>query len=244
MNEKGYPIDLNADLGEGGDHDSALLQLITSANIACGGHAGDQTSMEITVRKARQYKVNIGAHPSYPDRVNFGRVQMKISPEHLTESLYQQISALKAVCEAQGAKLFHVKPHGAFYNQAAYSKHLGLVLIKVIQQIDQNLKLMILADSPLVTLAKEHGLAVIEEAFADRAYLSDGSLAPRNMSGAVLESDNDAIQQVEKIITKQSINTLDAGSIVISADTICLHGDNAHALIFAKLISQQLTNAN
>ena len=241
LNPKAYPIDLNADLGEGGLHDNALLQVITSANIACGGHTGDRASMETTVRLALASGVFIGAHPSFPDRENFGRQSIEISDQELLTSIYQQINSLKAVCDSLGAKLFHVKPHGAFYSQAAFSEHLGLLLIKAIKQIDPSLKLMILASSPLVELAKQHGLEVIEEAFADRAYLADGSLAPRQLTGAVIENDAQALAQVENIINQQPITTLDNGTILVSADSICLHGDNEHALSFAKLISTRLT---
>lgn len=241
LNPKAYPIDLNADLGEGGQHDNALLQLITSANIACGGHAGDPVSMETKVKLALASGVNIGAHPSFPDRENFGRQSMVISDQELSTSLCHQISSLKAICDSLGAKLFHVKPHGAFYNQAAFSEHLGLLLINVIKQVDPKLKLMILASSPLVELAKQHGLEVIEEAFADRAYLADGSLAPRQLKGAVIEDDAQALAQVDKIINQQPITTLDNGTTLLTADSICLHGDNEHALSFAKLISARLT---
>ncbi len=239
---KAYPIDLNADLGEGGLHDKALLQLVTSANIACGGHAGDPQSMETTVKLALTSAVNIGAHPSFPDREHFGRKAITITDTALTDSLYEQISNLKAVCDAVGAKLFHVKPHGALYNQAAYSEHLGLILINVIKKIDPNLSLMILASSPLVQLAKHHGLAVIEEAFADRAYLTDGSLASRGQAGAVIEDDEQVLKQVEKLIKQQAITTLDGNEIVISANSICLHGDNPQALCFAKQIVKKLSS--
>jgi len=244
LNSRNYPIDLNADLGEGGQHDEALLQLITSANIACGGHTGDRQTMENTVKLAHHQSVNIGAHPSFPDREHFGRKAMTITDTALTDSLYEQISSLKGVCDAVGAKLFHVKPHGALYNQAAYSERLGHILINVIKKIDPNLSLMVLASSPLVQLAKHHGLTVIEEAFADRAYLTDGSLASRGQTGAVIEDAEQVLKQVEKLIKQQAITTLDGNDIVISANSICLHGDNQHALCFAKLIAKKLTKIN
>ncbi|QFU20422.1 5-oxoprolinase subunit PxpA [Shewanella eurypsychrophilus] len=240
LNSRAYPIDLNADLGEGGLHDEALLQLITSANIACGGHIGDTASMEVTVKLALASGVNIGAHPSYPDREHFGRQSIIISDSELFDSLFQQIVVIKEVCDAINAKLFHVKPHGALYNKAAENTHLGLLLIKVIKQVDPKLKLMILANSPLAKLAKQHGLDVIEEAFADRAYLNSGMLAPRQMKGAVLADDAQALVQVDKIINQQPITTLDGGTVLVSADSICLHGDNEHALRFAQKIRKVL----
>ncbi len=178
VNVKSYPIDLNADLGEGGLHDEALLQIVTSANIACSGHTGDQQTMTAAVKAALENNVKIGAHPSYPDTINFGRAPMDISNQVLRESISEQIWALKSVCERQGAEMFHVKPHGAFYNKVAKNEAMGLILIEVIKRIDPSLKLMILAGSPLVKQAELAGLTVIEEAFADRAYLNDGSLAP------------------------------------------------------------------
>ncbi|AQS35267.1 putative lactam utilization protein B-like protein [Shewanella psychrophila] len=241
-NQNTYPIDLNADLGEGGHHDEALLQLITSANIACGGHTGDRTSMETTVKLALASGVNIGAHPSFPDRENFGRQSIDITDQELLTSLNQQIGSLKAVCSSLGAKLFHVKPHGALYNQAAFSERLGLILINAIKRIDPSLKLMILAASPLVPLARQHGLTVIEEAFADRTYLADGSLAPRTMSGAVIEDDNQSIKQVEQVLANRPLSTLDGSMLQLKADSICLHGDNEHALRFAQKITEYLKN--
>lgn len=235
-----YPIDLNADLGEGSVNDQALLQIITSANIACGGHAGDQASMRQTVKLAKQYNVQIGAHPSYPDRANFGRQTMELSPNELLSSIYDQIGALKQICDSLEVKLHHVKPHGALYNQAAENSGLGQIIIEAIKRVDPNLKLMMLAGSSLVQQAREQGIEVIEEAFADRAYLTSGILASRKLAGAVIEDAQTAMKQVEHIINNQPIATLDSGSVIIKANSICLHGDNEHALTFAKLISQHL----
>jgi len=243
-NPKGYPIDLNADLGEGGKFDSQLLSLITSVNIACGGHAGDTLSMRNAVTQALKNSINVGAHPSFPDRENFGRVSIEISEKQLSDSIYQQIMALRAICDELGAKLFHVKPHGAFYNEVAKDKVLGLVLIDVIKRIDPELKLMILAGSPLVKQARQHGLTVIEEAFADRAYLNDGSLAPRNWSGAVIHNPQQALQQVRELIGNMPVKTLNGEPIIINAASICLHGDNEQALEFARLISKKLTEVS
>ncbi|RTR27443.1 5-oxoprolinase subunit PxpA [Shewanella atlantica] len=239
-NPKGYPIDLNADLGEGGKFDPQLLSLITSANIACGGHAGDPHSMRKAVTHALKNSVNVGAHPSFPDRKNFGRTRVDISEAQLSDSIYQQIMALRAICDELGAKLFHVKPHGAFYNEVAKNKVLGLILIDVIKLIDPELKLMILAGSPLVKLARQQGLTVIEEAFADRTYLNDGSLAPRSKDGSVIHDPQQALQQVRQIIRNMPVKTLDGKPIIINATSICLHGDNEQALEFARQISSLL----
>jgi len=243
-NPKGYPIDLNADLGEGGKFDSELLMLINSANIACGGHAGDPQSMRETVTQALKSKVKVGAHPSFPDRHHFGRKSIDISNKQLSDSIYQQIMALRAICDELGAKLFHVKPHGALYHEVANNEVLGLILIDVIKRIDPALKLMILAGSPLVKQARQHGLTVIEEAFADRTYLNDGSLAPRSGEGAVIHDPQLAWQQVRQIIENKPVTTLGDPPLIIKADTICLHGDNEQALAFAKLISEKLTETS
>lgn len=238
-----YPIDLNADLGEGGAHDAALLHIITSANIACGGHAGDQASMRQTVTQAKQCNVLIGAHPSYPDRVNFGRQTMELSKNELLDSLYNQIITLKQICDALEVKLHHVKPHGALYNQAAENSDLGQIIIDAIKRVDPSLKLMMLAGSSLVHQARAQHIDVIEEAFADRAYLASGALASRSLVGAVIEDAQTAMKQVEHIINNQPIATLDGKSVIIKASSICLHGDNDHALAFAKLISQHLSQS-
>ncbi|WP_259655884.1 5-oxoprolinase subunit PxpA [Shewanella colwelliana] len=235
-----YALDLNADLGEGGRYDESLLRLITSANVACGGHIGDEASMIKTVTLAKHYQVKIGAHPSYPDPANFGRVTIDISHDELFTSLHQQINALREICELIGVKLHHVKPHGALYNQAAQNSALGQIIIDVIKAIDPKLKLMILAGSQLVSQARAQGLAVIEEAFADRRYLSSGALAPRAQPEAVIEDSQQALQQVKKLTTGEPITSLDGQPVIINATSLCVHGDNPHALSLAKLIGQQL----
>lgn len=237
MNKKNYPIDLNADLGEGGQYDAALLKLVTSTNIACGGHTGDQQSMRTAVAAALKNRVKIGAHPSYPDPINFGRQSMDISSEQLRISLLQQINSLKSVCKSMKTEMFHVKPHGAFYNEVSNNEALGLILIDVIKQIDPKLKLMVLAGTPLVHQVRHAGICVIEEAFADRAYLNDGFLAPRDRQGAIIEDDDAALKQVRQLIQHKPIQTLDGQRLLINADSICLHGDNKHALAFAQKIT-------
>ena len=241
LNNKGYPIDLNADLGEGGQYNDALLEIVTSANIACGGHTGDQHSMTQAVMAALKNGVKIGAHPSYPDPTNFGRKSMDISHAELRESILEQINALRAICEHLGARMFHVKPHGAFYNNVAKNEAMGLVLIDVIKQIDPTLNLVVLAASPLVQQARLAGLTVIEEAFADRTYLNDGSLVPRSEEGAVIHDEQLALEQVKQFIQQNPIITVDGHPLIINADTVCIHGDTEQALDFAKSISALLT---
>ncbi|TVP13738.1 5-oxoprolinase subunit PxpA [Shewanella sp. KCT] len=242
MGVKPLRIDLNADLGEGGPQDEVLLALVTSANVACGGHAGDRQSMLTTVKRAKANHVKVGAHPSYPDRTNFGRLSIAIDTESLFDSLLQQISALKAVCDELGVELHHVKPHGALYNDAAQDPTLGDILIRVIETINPKLKLMILAGSPLVTQARRAGLEVIEEAFADRRYLADGQLAPRSQPGALIEETHKVLEQVSSIVEEQKVTAVTGESVICQATSLCLHGDTPQALEFARAIRASLAH--
>lgn len=223
-------IDLNADLGEGGAYDEAILQCVSSANIACGGHAGDEASMRLAVQLAKRYGVATGAHPSFPDRANFGRVKMEISPDKLLDSLRLQVQDLLRIAQTVAYPLRHLKPHGALYHQAAYEAETGALLIQLIQEDAPHLALCILAGSPLVAQARAAGVRVIEEAFADRAYQADGTLVPRSQPGACLEAEGDAIAQALAIAQREPVTTCDGQQIHIRADSLCLHGDGAHAL--------------
>lgn len=233
-------IDLNADLGEGGRHDEAILACVSSANIACGGHAGDAASMRAAVQAALRHGVALGAHPSYADRANFGRTEMQLPPSQLAAMLRGQILALQAIAAQQGARLLHVKPHGALYNQAARDAALAQVIVEVVQQIDPQLRLVGLSGSALIRCAQAAGLAVVQEAFADRRYLADGSLAPRSQPGATIDDEQLALQQALQLITAQRVTTLDGHSLQLAVDTVCLHGDGAHALQLARLLRDTL----
>lgn len=223
-------IDLNADLGEGGAYDEAILQCVSSANIACGGHTGDVRSMRLALQTAKRYGVAVGAHPSFPDPANFGRVAMSIAAESLYTSLRDQLLQLLAIAEQENYPLSHLKPHGALYHQAAYQADTGALLIRLIQEHAPHLALCILAGCPLVAQASGAGLRVIAEAFADRAYQPDGSLVPRSQPGACLENDTDAIVQALALATGEPFKSIDGQLIQIHADSLCLHGDGAHAL--------------
>ena len=177
-------IDLNADLGEGGANDSALLQLVSSANIACGFHAGDAGLMVQSVREALKYGVAVGAHPGYPDRENFGRTAMDLPPETVYAQMLYQIGALAAIVQAQGGELQHVKPHGMLYNQAAKSPPLADAIARAIRDVNPKLVLVGLAGSELIRAGQHYGLTTRQEVFADRGYLADGSLVPRSQPGA------------------------------------------------------------
>ncbi|NTV10000.1 MAG: 5-oxoprolinase subunit PxpA [Zoogloea sp.] len=236
-------IDLNADLGEGCGDDAALLALVTSANIACGGHAGDAASMLATVRAAQQHGVAIGAHPAYPDRENFGRLDMDLPPDELQASIESQIRALAVIVEQAGASLSHVKPHGALYNRAARDAAVGAVVIDAVRAVDVRLALVVLAGSPLAAQARAAGLGVIEEAFPDRGYRADGSLVPRSQPGALVEDAEEVLARSLEMVRAGRVRAVGGEWLAIRADTLCLHGDGPHALVFARRLRAGLEAA-
>jgi len=233
-------IDLNADLGEGCDNDEALLALISSANVACGWHAGDAATMLQTVRWAIERGVAIGAHPSFPDRENFGRTEMQRAPELVYADVLYQIGALAAIVRAQGGQLTHVKPHGALYNQAARDPALADAIVRAVRDFDSDLVFFGLAGSVMVKAAREAGLRVKEEVFADRGYNPDGSLVKRGTPGALHEDEAVALDQTLTMVREQRVRAIDGSWVPIRADTVCLHGDGAHALAFARRIRERL----
>jgi UPF0271 protein len=228
-------LQLNADVGEGYPFDAEILTLVDAANIACGGHTGDSDSMRATVKLAMANGCLIGAHPSFPDRANFGRLPMNMDATALTTSLIAQIQALKQICDEEGAAMFHVKPHGALYNQAAFDKELATCLIGAIQAVDSKLVLMGLAASPLLQWAREAGLQVQAEAFADRRYEADATLVSRQKPGAVIHNQAEALAQVQALMTGNLVS-IEGTPLRLTADTLCLHGDNPEALQFARRI--------
>ncbi|WP_263064913.1 5-oxoprolinase subunit PxpA [Dickeya dadantii] len=234
-------IDLNADLGEGGQHDEALLQLISSANIACGFHAGDADLMRQSVRWAIQYGVAIGAHPSFPDRENFGRSAMNLPLETVYAQVVYQIGALAAIVKAEGARLFHVKPHGMLYNQAARDPALADAIARAVAAVDSSLCLVGLAGSDLIRAGKRAGLKTRQEVFADRSYQADGSLVPRDQPSAVISSDELALAQTLEMVQRQRVRASNGSWVAVQAETVCLHGDNAHALTFARRLRESFT---
>lgn len=233
-------IDLNADLGEGAPCDEAILNYVSSANIACGGHTGDATSMRTALLHAQKKGVALGAHPSFVDRANFGRSQMHPDPEILYHELCAQLRSLMQIAADLGMRLEHLKPHGALYNQAAHDPNLAQVLIRVIQECDPTLRLMGLAGSALLQQAQHSGLQTIAEAFADRRYMADGSLAPRSLANACIENTQEAVSQALCLIRQQPIPTIDGKSITIRADSLCVHGDGEHALQLIRAIHHKL----
>lgn len=233
-------IDLNADLGEGCGNDEALLALISSANIACGWHAGDAATMVQTVKWALAHGVAIGAHPSYPDRENFGRTEMQRDPEHVYADVLYQIGALAAIVRAQGGVLHHVKPHGALYNQAVRDPALARAIVRAVRDFDADLVFFGLAGSQMIDVAKEAGLRVRQEVFADRGYNPDGTLVKRGTPGALHEDEEVALDQTLTMVREQRVRAIDGTWVPIQAETVCLHGDGAHALAFARRIRERL----
>ncbi|WIM83463.1 5-oxoprolinase subunit PxpA [Gallibacterium anatis] len=234
-------VDLNVDLAEGCSNDQRLLQLVTSANVACGLHAGDFNEMRKAIRWAKENKVRIGAHPSFPDRENFGRTNLQLPDDELKACLLYQLGAVKALCDAEGVSLSYVKPHGALYNQAAKDESLAALIALTIKQFDPSLKLMGLSGSLMLKVAQQHGLGIISEVFADRHYLADGSLVPRSRADALVDNDEEAISQVLQMVLQGSVPTVGGQNVAIQADSICLHGDGEHAISFAEKIRKALT---
>lgn len=227
-------VDLNADLGEGCASDSALLQLVSSANIACGFHAGDAQTMLACVREALKNGVAIGAHPGFPDRENFGRTAMQLPPETVYAQTLYQVGALAAIVRAEEGQMRHVKPHGMLYNQAAKDPALADAIARAVRACDPGLILMGLAGSELIRAGQRQGLATREEVFADRGYLADGSLVPRSQPGALIEDEEQAVTRTLTMIAEGKVQSIDGSWASVNAQTVCLHGDGDHALAFAR----------
>lgn len=238
-------IDLNCDMGESYGMwtlgtDAALMDLVSSVNIACGFHAGDPTTIRKTIETAVQKGVKIGAHPSFPDLQGFGRREMKMSVNEIFDLILYQVAALKGVCEAFGGKLNHVKPHGALYNMAADDAEMSRAIAGAVRKIDQDLILYGLSGSFLISEAERIGLRTASEVFADRTYQPNGGLTPRAESNALINDPNKAVGQVLEMVFEQQVTAVSGEKIPIRADTVCLHGDGSHALEFARLINGEL----
>ena len=233
-------IDLNADLGEGAGSDEELLRLVSSANIACGWHAGDASTMRQCVRWAIDNHVAIGAHPSFPDRANFGRSTMHLPPEEIVAGVLYQIGALAAIVKAEGGTLAHVKPHGALYNQAVKEPELAAAIVDAVRRFDPGLRFFGLAGSGMISAAERVGLKPVEEVFADRGYMPDGSLVPRSQPGALIEDEEQSLAQTLSLVRDHQVRAIDGSLVAVNAQTVCLHGDGAHALAFARRIRATL----
>ncbi|MFG6429587.1 5-oxoprolinase subunit PxpA [Roseateles sp. LYH14W] len=236
-------VDLNADLGEGAPDDAELLALVSSANIACGWHAGDARLMQATATAALARGVAIGAHPSYPDRENFGRSEMQLKPADVQADLIYQIGALDALVKAQGGRLHHVKPHGALYNQAARDPVLADAIAAAVLDVDPGLAVYGLAGSELLRAAERAGLRPVAEVFADRGYRADASLVPRGQPGAHVDDVDEAVARTLRMVREGVVQAVTGETVPLQAQTICLHGDGPHALAFARAIHAALTAA-
>jgi len=238
-------VDLNADLGESfGAYtigmDEEVLKYITSANIACGFHAGDPVVMQKTVELAVKNGTAVGAHPGYPDLQGFGRRNMVISAEEAKAYIKYQIGALNAFAASCGVKLQHVKPHGAFYNAAAKDSKLAEAICQGIYEVNPELILLGLAGSEHIKAAEKIGLRCASEVFADRGYMDDGTLVPRKMPGAMIHDTKIAIERTVKMVKDGTVETINGNIIPIKADSICVHGDNPDAVAFVKEIKEKL----
>lgn len=233
-------IDFNCDLGEGCGDDAAIVPLISSASIACGGHAGDADSMRATVALCLRHGVAIGAHPSFEDREHFGRRELDAGPGTIRALVAAQTRALAAICGEAGARLHHVKPHGALYNLAARDAGVAGAMAHAVAECDPGLWLYALAGSELARAGRAAGLRVAEEAFAERRYTPDGRLLPRGRPSAVIESLDEALAQVRGLLRDGAVLASDGSHLALRADTLCLHGDRADAARFAAALRAAL----
>lgn len=244
-----YKVDLNSDIGESfGNYilgmDEEVLKYITSANIACGWHAGDAMVMDKTVLLAKRLNTAIGVHPGFPDLMGFGRREMKVTYEETKNYIKYQIGALWAFAKSYGVKLQHVKPHGAFYNMAAKDAQMAKAIAEAVYEVDNELILVGLANSEMIKMGKEMELKVANEVFADRAYNPDGTLVSRNIKGAVIHDKDVAIDRVIRMVKDNKVTSVTGEDINIQADTICVHGDNPSAVLFVQEIRKALEKEN
>jgi UPF0271 protein len=238
-------IDLNADVGERPEAladgtEEGIIRLVSSANIACGGHAGDEETMERVIRLCMKYNVAVGAHPGYPDRAHFGRERLVLSPEAIQETVFEQVRRLGMVAERLGAEVRHVKPHGALYNTAAHDRAVAEAIAKGVAQWRGNLTLVGLAGSLMLTVWEERGSRTAGEAFADRTYESDGTLRSRKKGDALITDPERAVRQALRIIRNRSVLSIEGKEIPIEAKTISVHSDTPHAAVILSAIRQRL----
>lgn len=236
-------LDLNCDLGEGAGHDAELMPLITSANIACGAHAGDDATMRATVELALRHGVAIGAHPGFADRENFGRREMAMPVAEIESLVRTQTRALQKIAAACGGRVTHVKPHGALYNLSARDAGVARAIAEAVRECDPALVVFGLAGSASLGAARACGLAVAGEVFADRTYQADGSLTPRSRADAVITDEAASVAQVLRMVRDGRVRATDGTDVTIRADTVCLHGDGVHAVEFARRLREELRAA-
>jgi UPF0271 protein len=233
-------IDLNCDMAEGLGNDALLMPYISSANIACGFHAGDKDIMKRTVALAVENNVSVGAHPGFNDKANFGRTEMDLPAAEIHDLVATQIYLLKKIAQDSGTILKHVKPHGALYNMSARNVSLAATIAKTVYEIDPSLLLFGLSGSHSISEAKKIGLQTVSEVFADRTYQNNGVLTPRTQPNAMIETESVSIKQVLQMVLTKTVTSINGEQVPIIAETVCLHGDGAHAVAFAKKIFHTL----
>jgi UPF0271 protein len=238
-------IDLNCDMGEmpeaiADGTQEALMRSITSANIACGGHAGDEQTMRLTIEQARRYGVAVGAHPGYADRENFGRLELKMPVADVANSVYEQVWALAQVAESCGAQVVHVKPHGALYNQAVKNRELAGAIADGVARWNRDVVLVGLAESLMLEVFREQGFAVAAEAFADRRYEPDGTLRSRKFEDALIRDPESAARQALGMVERGVVRASDGSDVAVAPQTICIHGDTPGAPAIAAEVARVL----
>jgi UPF0271 protein len=233
-------VDLNADLGEGAGHDDDLLELVTSANIACGFHAGDADTMRHSIEAARARDVAVGAHPSLFDRENFGRKELPVKPDDVFDAVVYQLGIFQAIADAAGVQPNHVKPHGALYSMAVRDGQLADAIARATASVDCKLILFAPQNTALSRAGEKNGLKIAREVFADRNYLSNGQLVPRTRADALLHDPTEAAPRVLRMLREGKVCSVDGVDIEVRAETICLHGDNPEAVGFARALRAHL----
>jgi UPF0271 protein len=233
-------VDINCDMGEGIGNDEKLMPFISSANIACGYHAGDIETMQHTIELCQQYNVSAGAHPSFLDQKNFGRQEMELPPQDLYELMIQQLIIINELTEQAGVPFVHVKPHGGLYNLSARDPLVANVIARAVKDFNKELLLFGLSGSHSIIEAQKIGLKTKSEVFADRTYQGDGSLTPRTEPNALIDSVETAITQVRQMVLQGTVTSTRGDKVPIRAETICIHGDGEHAVEFARAIHDAL----
>lgn len=236
-------IDLNADVGEGGSRDAVLIALASSANIACGGHAGDESTMRQAIAAALAHGVAIGAHPGYEDRENFGRLALDLPLAEVADLVSRQVERLAKLAAAAGAGVHHVKPHGALYNQADQNPALAAAVAEGVNRVLPGCRFFVPSGGALAEAGRSAGLPIRLEGFADRRYLPNGNLVPRGEPGAVIETPAEAVSQALEIASRQRVRTIAGSLIPLPADTLCIHGDGPHAVDLLKAVRSALEAA-
>ena len=238
-------IDLNCDMGEMPEAivdgtQGALMRSITSANVACGGHAGNEETMRLTIEQALRYGIAVGAHPGYPDRENFGRLELNMAPNEVAESVSEQVRALAQVAQTCGAQVVHVKPHGALYNQAVRNRELARAIADGVARWRRDVVLVGLAGSPMLEVFREAGFAVAAEAFADRRYEPDGTLRSRKFEDALIRDPEKAARQALGMVERGVVKASDGSDVAVAPQTICIHGDTPGASAIAAEVARVL----